>query len=328
MRGREKDLLDDIERGALDSSTPLADTLRKCVMLGGRAGSVELRAWASLELNGYGGDDELPDWRIVAASIEIDFVNMSAIVRGRAVSPMELPEFARDLIKEEYAFRMGVGALEALLDSAEPSVRLGIPMGQDLVTYWNHQVGSPYQQIQRIYWDISKVAVRAVIDRVRTTLAELVAEIRAGMPSDADVPSPELATQAVQIAVHGRGHRIVVNNAQATDNGVVNNAQASEGGIVTQAGMFNSGLNVREFVDAARLLAKELNLGAAQEADLLADVGSMERELDRPEPRQGVIRAFGRSVRAVLEQAVGGIVATAASPEVMRAIETISSYDW
>jgi hypothetical protein len=54
----------------------------------------------------------------------------------------------------------------------------------------------------------------------------------------------------------------------------------------------------------------------------------MERELDRPEPRQGVIREFGRSVRTVLELAIGGLMVTAASPEVMKAIETIQHYQW
>jgi len=233
VQGREKDLLDEIERGALDSRTPLADTLRKCLMLGGRAGSVELRDWAGRELNGYVGGDELPDWRIAAAQIEIDFVNFGGITRGRAVSPMELPEFARDLIKEEFAFRMGVGELESVLDGPETHVRLGIPRGQDLVVYWNHENNVPGQQIQRVYWTVSKVAVRGILNRIRTALAELVAEIRAGMPRGEAVPSPELTNQAFQIAVRGRGARITVNHASANGGGVV--AQATEGSMVAQA---------------------------------------------------------------------------------------------
>jgi len=95
-----------------------------------------------------------------------------------------------------------------------------------------------------------------------------------------------------------------------------------------QTGTFNNGASVREFLDAAVLLVQELNLGGEVEQDLLADIGSMERELDRPEPRQGVIREFGKSVRTVLEGAIGGLMVTAASPEVMRAIETVSQYHW
>jgi hypothetical protein len=45
--------MDEIERGALDNQRSLADTLRRCVLLGGKARSAELRAWASRELTGY-----------------------------------------------------------------------------------------------------------------------------------------------------------------------------------------------------------------------------------------------------------------------------------
>jgi hypothetical protein len=73
MRGRDRGLLTEIERGALDDNVPLATTLRKCVALGGQAGSIELRRWASRELNGYkAGDDDLPEWRIVGAVLHID----------------------------------------------------------------------------------------------------------------------------------------------------------------------------------------------------------------------------------------------------------------
>ena len=45
-------LLDEVEAGALESSVPLADVLRKCVSLGGWSGSESIRDWALQELNG------------------------------------------------------------------------------------------------------------------------------------------------------------------------------------------------------------------------------------------------------------------------------------
>jgi hypothetical protein len=110
--------------------------------------------------------------------------------------------------------------------------------------------------------------------------------------------------------------------------GSIVNSQISAGSPGSQqSGTFNSAASVREFVDAALLLVQELNLGEVEQ-DLLADIGSIERELDRPEPRQGVIREFGTSIRTVLELTIGGLVVTAMSPEVMKAIDTISSYNW
>ena len=89
-------LLEQIEQGALDSKTPLADVLRKCVALGGRAGSEQLRDWARRELDGYrDGKQELPAYRIVPAAIAIDGQNMAFQVTGQQLSSYDLPEFAR-----------------------------------------------------------------------------------------------------------------------------------------------------------------------------------------------------------------------------------------
>jgi hypothetical protein len=72
-----------------------------------------------------------------------------------------------------------------------------------MILLWNHQMKDDSQQVHAVYYVISTVAVSAILDRITTTLAGLVAEIRAGMPNDADVPSPELTTQEVEIVVHG-----------------------------------------------------------------------------------------------------------------------------
>jgi hypothetical protein len=136
------------------------------------------------------------------------------------ISPMTLPDFARDAIKEECPLRMGVAALEALLVRSEEYVHLGPSGASDLVRYMNHQNSNQFEHIERLYWSISKIVIRAVLDRIRTTLVELVAEMRAGMPGDVDIPNAELASQAVNVAVHGKGHRVTVTTAQSgTDGG-------------------------------------------------------------------------------------------------------------
>jgi hypothetical protein len=58
-----------------------------------------------------------------------------------------------------------------------------------------------------------------VLDAIRTTLVELVAEMRAG-PVSADVPSPEVVDHALNLVIHGQGARTInVNTAAATGSG-------------------------------------------------------------------------------------------------------------
>ena len=76
-------LLAEIERDLLDGRA-LADLLRKCIMLGGRSGSQELRDWAGKELRGYDPDDELPPYRVVSAPIMLDGISGNWAYEGDA----------------------------------------------------------------------------------------------------------------------------------------------------------------------------------------------------------------------------------------------------
>jgi hypothetical protein len=114
QRRRDRGLLGEIERGALDERTPIGAVLRKCVILSGRAGSEELRGWATRELRGYGPDDELPGYRMIPAAIKVDFVNLRFRVTGQRISPHSLPEVVREHVDETLPMRMGIGEVEAL----------------------------------------------------------------------------------------------------------------------------------------------------------------------------------------------------------------------
>lgn len=168
-------LLDQIERDVLDESASVAAALRKCVALGGRSGSEALRDWATRELEGYYGSDDLPGYRRVAAAIQLDGFTGNGFVTGQAVAPSSLPESARGYIGEQVELRDGVGQIEEL--GRRPEIKLGLPGGGDLVRLMNAEIASDFQRIDRMYWSVSPAAVRGVVDQVRTALTKLVAEI-------------------------------------------------------------------------------------------------------------------------------------------------------
>jgi len=222
MRKRERGLLGEIERDVLDEDKSLANALRKCIILGGHAGSTDLREWATRELRGYGGEDNLPEYRMVAAPILIDAVNPRVQVRGQRISPRVLPDFVAETVEEKVELRGGIGELEAFIrqcDATGEPVDISLPMGADIARLMNHQIGEPLQQILSVYWRVGPASLRGVTDQVRTTLAELVGELRAGMGDDQDVPSAELASQAMNVAVHGRKSNVTVTSAQSSGGG-------------------------------------------------------------------------------------------------------------
>lgn len=211
-------LLSQIEEGALNSSTPLADTLRKCVALGGRSGSAELRDWAKRELDGYEPGDELPDYRTVGARILMDGVTINMQITGQQLPRSALPAVAQKHIKNEVQLTYGVAQLEDMVKGAKGgNIRLQHPMMPDVLRLMNKD--SPYgQAIHDLYWTISDNSVLGVLDRTRTALVALVAEMRAAGTQEPDVPSSEVATQAVNVVVH-KAKRSVINVSTAHSTG-------------------------------------------------------------------------------------------------------------
>jgi hypothetical protein len=58
------ELLDEIIGGATDSTEPISNLLRRCLVLAHQLKNEKLKAWAESELNGYNDVDLLPDYRV------------------------------------------------------------------------------------------------------------------------------------------------------------------------------------------------------------------------------------------------------------------------
>jgi hypothetical protein len=222
-------LLHDIQSGALDSRVSISEVLRKVITLGGQAGSAELRDWATKELRGYDPQDELPAYRVLTAPLLMDAATMHARITGQTLSPMQLPEFARERINNTVHWRDGIGQVEVLVRRTGPDepVRLQPELAQDLVYYMN-STGEWQGHIERIYWGVSPSVLENMIDQVRTTLTVLTAEITANLPDGSSLPPAEVATNAINVAVSGRRHRVVVTTAQ--DSSTVTTTEPSEPG--------------------------------------------------------------------------------------------------
>ena len=244
MVERDESLLAEIERDVL-AGGPVADALRKCVVLGGRSGSTELRDWATKELRGYESEDTVPAYRTVGAPIFADALTGNAIVRGQRISPSMLPDFAQEHLQEAYTFMIGIGEIEALAEQARAGggqAKLSLPMALDLARVMDSASGNPFQQINALYWGIGVASLDGIVDQVKTTVAQLVGELRAATPAGADVPSEAATTQAVHVAVYGKARNVTVSTAgRDSSPRVVTDSTISE---AVQGGFWTTGRKV------------------------------------------------------------------------------------
>jgi AbiTii len=218
--GKKPSLIDQIEQDALDGEASLAGALRKCVALGGRAGSAELRDWATRELQGYEDGAETPEFRKVRAPILVDGIAGFNRITGQQISTFDLPDFTRGKISDEIALRQGVRELEEMVQSSREqghAVRLGITGGAELAKLMNAEMNGT-TWVERIYWSVSATAVVGILDQIRTRLVALGAELRATSP-DPDAPSAAEAANAVNVVINGKARTVNVNAAQSTGSG-------------------------------------------------------------------------------------------------------------
>jgi hypothetical protein len=223
------DLLVDIQRGALEPTTNIADLLRKCLALGSELGSQRLQQWATRELKGYKPEDEFPPYRLASSPLYLDGSTLNAVVTGQQVPYNMIPDVARDSLNEPILIAQPLAELADIVAShrqrGENSVKLLPPLAQELVALINHALARADQErlpfttmdfphtqvVERVYWVVGLNVYASIMDTVRTTLVELVAEIKTASPQEGRSSTREAAEQAVEVAVYGKVRRLVVN---------------------------------------------------------------------------------------------------------------------
>lgn len=213
-------LLDEIEAAVLDEQKSITEALRKCLVLGGKASSGELRDWARQELNGYEGP--VPDYRVIRAPLAIDGSNIAKVVTGQRISSQLLPKEAQEFISEELTLAQGISRIETMAAQAKADngfIKLSPQGSAELVLLMTKSAQEKAETrtstITDIYWQVSFVDLNGILDRVRTMLTEFVAEVRARQPDEAQEPKSEMVQQVVNnyFAPRSRVGNVTTNQA-------------------------------------------------------------------------------------------------------------------
>ncbi|TCC35248.1 hypothetical protein E0H75_41410 [Kribbella capetownensis] len=222
MSSTADSLLAQIEAGVLDSSVPLSSLLQNVIVLGGKAGSEKMREWARHELNGYLDGIDVPRYRQLAVPVFARITNRSGYngLTQRIPASM-LPKAINDAVDiERLNLGTGIGEIEALIAEAEKGgepTRMSPPFGDVLAEYLNENGVDAVSRVAMVYWDVPLSTLQGVLVKVRTALAELVAELAVLTPEGQETPTKAAADQAMQLVFTGDPTVYVTH--QQTDSG-------------------------------------------------------------------------------------------------------------
>ena len=89
------------------------------------------------------------------------------------------------------------------------------PQAASIVNYMN-AANQSTNNINSLYWSVAAVSIKEIVERVCTIAVELASEMRAGMYENQHIPSSDVASQAVEVVVHGDHNRIELHDVQQT----------------------------------------------------------------------------------------------------------------
>lgn len=205
-------LLADIEAAAVDSTVPLPDLLRRCKVLAARLKHQEFASWIANELDGYGPDEPLPDYRRVKGGYLVgDYVGPFSTLKGHAIPLSEVSHDLREAL-QEHRILDSVGTLANLL--SRDDVQLGRPL--PALHIKNRVPRFLDMELLSVSQPLDRSDIAGILDTVRNRVLDFALAIENEEPSAGEAApgerpriSEDRVTNIYHTTIHGGQANIV-----------------------------------------------------------------------------------------------------------------------
>ena len=155
------------------------------------------------------GAETVPEYRHVTVALTARITNMAG--RNSITQHFDDSVFnpqIREIIREKVDVQdaiipFGIGRLEAMASEDTDSQYLVPEWAGFIADMLNEHHMRPGSRVADVYWPVPRSAIQGILVRIRTALAELIAELVALTPEGQDVPDKMAADQGVKFVLTG-----------------------------------------------------------------------------------------------------------------------------
>ncbi|MCH8847689.1 MAG: hypothetical protein IIC32_01785 [Chloroflexi bacterium] len=183
----------------VDSSSDLAQILRKASILASELRSPELAAWAKAELDGYGREDALPDYREFSATNLGSFIGPTMKATSLPIALSSVPSEWHEYLRR-VELRSGVSELQDMYRATEQYVEQWPADAIAAVATSVYEGMNMY----RAWKALPKAKLALVLDSVRNRLLRFLLELKERFPKVEDsqdalrsLPTDEVRLQVI-----------------------------------------------------------------------------------------------------------------------------------
>jgi hypothetical protein len=276
-----------LQRDAMESKRTVSDVLRRALVIARKLGLKEFDSWVNLELNGYSSVADLPGYRLItgtptainAASGRLVHMTFGDAEARRDATLVKVTSPATDL--------------ENLASSKEK---------RTLVFNWPSGQAEMYERQNPTHTQPSTIVSRAqlagILERIRNQVLNLTLQLEeAGVSGEGLQFTEREKAAALSQYFNVYGPANVANINCSGDHANINVTVEAP----SQA--------MSDFVKNVRGTLDHLGLELEENAELDADLKTLEAQIVSPKPKQSILRSSLQSVLRVLEGAAGSALA-------------------
>jgi AbiTii len=273
-----------LQQDALDRAVPASDLLRKALVVAKKLGLAEFEQWVTSELGGYKGS-EVPAYREVTGQIR-----GWNPYRGWIPLVFEDTDFGEKMSRRKT--HQAVPEMEHLLASGNSTLQMPFPQSVQSNLSRN---GFGFET--QVTLMISSGSLVGIVETVRTIVLNWALKLESegilGEGLSFTTQEKSVAKQTPQVVTNFFG---TVNSPQIQ--------QANETAVQIQTTMDVA--QIKKLADRIAGALPQLQLSPDHEAEVKAELATIEAQVGSPKPKRGVITESLRSLRTVLEGAAGG----------------------
>lgn len=276
----------ELQQDALNRNVSVSDLLRKALVVARKLGLAEMQAWIKNELGGYGEAGDCPPYREVTGQV-------MGWNPYRGWIPVGFDDHGDRRRFSRRKCGQSIAELESLVEGSTQGAAFHMPFPADQTL----QLSSGMALRTQLSLFTQRAAIVGIIDAVRTGVLNWAIKLE-----EEGVLGEDLTFSAADRATA----------ATATQN--VTNFYAPVAGVtVQQAGSDSIQVSatapdlksIATFLTSLREALPKLALSKDDQAELSAEVETLEVQAKSPRPKASIIKESLRSVRSILEGAAG-----------------------
>jgi hypothetical protein len=172
-------LLDDIINLAIDGKNPLANILRKTLLLGHELKNDQLKAWANQELNGYKSGRDVPEYRILSAHARGNFIGpFYAQYNGHIIPPAALEKNHKEFAEKVYLIQSVSALEESVSGDPKENTTMVFHWPANLVVYYQEKLMQNGFICHSAWQEIPTNALVGVLDTVRNRTLNMALQLK------------------------------------------------------------------------------------------------------------------------------------------------------